>query len=101
MLTLHIRMWHAETPEDEERSQQWVTGKVVKIESLYRPDDGARFGVVPTGKRNSRSFQYRAVVSSSLKVWRGKLTPEQAQAREPFYHHETTAPVQDPQEASA
>ncbi|MDV6376377.1 hypothetical protein [Deinococcus arenicola] len=101
VVTLHIRMWQAETPEDEQRCQQWVTGKVVKIERLYRPDDGARFGLVPTGKRNPRSFQYRAVVSSSLKVWRGKLTPQQAQARKPFYHHETIPPVQYNQEASA
>ncbi|QLG13329.1 hypothetical protein HLB42_20605 (plasmid) [Deinococcus sp. D7000] len=101
VLTLHIRMWQAETPADEERCQQWVTGRVVKIESLYRPDDGARFGLVPTGKRKPRSFQYRATVSSSLKVWQGRLTPQQAQAREPFYHHETIPPVQYHQEASA
>ncbi len=101
VLTLHLRLWQPETPADEERSQQWVTGKVVKIHRLYRPDDGARFDLVPTGKRNPRSFQYRATVSSSLKVWRGRLTPQQAQAHEPFYHHETTAPVQYHQEVSA
>ena len=101
VLTLHIRMWQAETPEDEERSQQWGTGKVVKIESLYRPADGARFGLMPTGKRKPRSFQCRAAVFASLKVWKGKLTPQQAQAREPFYRHETLPPVQDSQEARA
>jgi len=72
--------------------------KVVKIGLLYRPNDGARFALVSVGKRNSRSFQYRATVSSSLKVWGGRLTPQQA--HETFSHHETVPPFSIPRRSA-
>ena len=94
VLTPHLQQWRAEPGEDPRRSQQWITGKVLEIHSLYRPNDGARFEIVPSGKRKPCSVQYRAATSTSLKVWTGRLTPEQAEARAPFYDHETIPPMQ-------
>ena len=86
---------------DKERSQQRVTGEVTKVDCLDRPDDGARLEVVPTGQRNPHSFQSRAGISSSLKIWKGQLTPLQAQACEPFSHFDTIPPLQCREELSA
>lgn len=98
VLTFRFQTWEPQSPEEAERAILWLSGRVSEIKSLYNPDDGASFQIIPTGKRNPRQFNYRVAQGASLQVWHGKLTPEQAQGRAPFYEHSTQA--QKPQEAA-
>lgn len=100
VLTFRIQHWLPE-PGNERPGYTFLTGRLLEIcDVAYSREDGARFKVIPTGKRNPREYTYRVAFSTSLKVWQGKLTPEQAQARTPLYEHQLILPVQY-QEAKA
>ena len=73
VLTLRVQNWTPE-PGDEQRCYSFVTGRLVEVGDVpYSRDDGARFQVIPTGKRNPRDYTYRVGYGRSLKVWKLSL----------------------------
>lgn len=100
VVTLRVQHWKPETG-DARPGYTFVTGRLVEIGDVpHSRDDGARFQVIPTGKRNPREYTYRVGHGRSLKVWKGRLTEAQAQTRAPLYEHEQTPPAHTEVKAS-
>lgn len=91
VMTLRVQHWQpapGDDQGDERPGYVFVTGRLEKISGVpYSYDDGACFHIIPTGKRNAREHTYRVGYGRSVKVWKGRLTEAQANARTPFYEH--------------
>lgn len=101
VVTFRIQNWKPE-PGDEHRCYVFVTGRLLDVGDVhYTREDGARFSLIPTGKRNPREYTYRVGYGRNLKVWQGKLTEAQAAERPALYEHEQTPPVSSEKEERA
>lgn len=89
LLTFRFQHFEPQCESDRDRAVLWVTGRMTALHARYSPEDGAYFDVVPVGIRKPRRYGYRTGHGTSLTIWKGKVTPEDVNRREPLFDHAT------------